>query len=32
VFRLGIILAIIGTAIGVAGMVFAVYWITTDLS
>jgi hypothetical protein len=32
VYRLGIILAIIGTAIGVAGMVFAAYWITTHLS
>jgi hypothetical protein len=32
VFRLGIILAIIGTAIGVAGMAFAAYWITTHLS
>jgi hypothetical protein len=32
VFRLGIIRAIIGTAIGVAGMVFAAYWITTHLS
>jgi hypothetical protein len=32
VFRLGIILGIIGTAIGVAGMVFAAYKITTHLS
>jgi hypothetical protein len=32
VFRVGITLAIIGTAIGVAGMAFAAYWITTHLS
>jgi hypothetical protein len=32
VFRLGIILVISGTAIGVAGMAFAAYRITTHLS